>query len=337
MLRYLVFLFSVFSGIGCAQAADWRVDTLKLPAIAERVFLQDNGQSLRKVRIRTRGGGWMFIGRCGENLCAKETTAGFSTPPLPAGALPDAEISYGKKGIHAAWLAAPTKRYDHGILGDAIEAGAIVAEDETRRRHTLELGLDSVFEDRLARLADLDSDGKDEIVVVRSYLDRGGSLAVLELTSHGLEIKAESPAIGKPNRWLNPAGIADFDGDGRPEIAVVVTPHIGGTLEFWEYRGGRLVRDKQLRGFSNHAIGSRVQEMSAVGDFDGDGVVDLALPGDGHRTIRLISIAKGSVAEIARIALPGRIVTEMIAVKPRAQKRPAIVTGLHTGKLAIIR
>lgn len=337
MMRYLVFLFLVFSGTGSLSAADWQVQTVELPAPAERVFLQDNRQSFRKVRIRTGDGSWMFVSQCGERPCAKRTTAGFSRPPLPAGALPDAEISYGKKGIHAAWLAAPTKRYDHGILGDAIEAGALVAEDETRKRHTLELGINSVFEDRLVRLADLDGDGRDEIVVVRSYLNRGGSIAVLELTSHGLEIKAESPAIGRSHRWLNPAGIADFDGDGRLEIAVVVTPHIGGTLEFWEYRGGKLVRELQLRGFSNHAIGSRVQEMSAVDDFDGDGVADLALPGDDRRTIRIVSFAKGEVAEIARIALPGRIVTEMIAVKPRARQRPAIVTGLHSGVLVIIR
>ncbi len=337
MTRCLVVLFLVFSGTGSAGAADWSVHTIKLPANPERVLLRKGAQSLRGVRIRTSDGSWLFINQCGKKLCTEKTTAAFTKPPPPAGALPDAEVSHGKRGIHSAWLAAPTKRYDHGVLGDAVEAGAIVVLDQTRKRHVLELGMDSVFEDRLVRLADLDGDGKDEIVVVRSYLDRGAAVAVVELTGHGIEIKAESPAIGRSHRWLNPAGIADFDGDGRPEIAIVVTPHIGGTLEFWEYRGGKLAREMQLPGFSNHAIGSRVQGMSAAGDFDGDGIPDLALPGDDRRTIRIISIAKGEVAELARIALPGRIVTELIAVKPRAAKRPAIVTGLHTGVLAIIR
>ena len=30
---------------------------------------------------------------------------------------------------------------------------------------------------------------------------------------------AETPPTGSPNTWLNPAGIADFDGDGMADIA----------------------------------------------------------------------------------------------------------------------
>ena len=70
------------------------------------------------------------------------------------------------------------------------------------------LSANSVFEDRKPRLADLDGDGTDEIIVVRSYLDRGAALSIVKLKAEGLEIVAETPAIGRANRWLNPAGIA---------------------------------------------------------------------------------------------------------------------------------
>ena len=179
----------------------------------------------------------------------------------PRNALPDAEVTKGKNNIRAVWLAGPTQRYDHGVLGDAIEAGSVEVKDDQNKRHTLNLPGNAVFEDRFARLEDLDGDGSDEIIVVKSDLNKGAALAVLILNAHGLEIAAETPPIGRANRWLNPAGIADYDGDKRNDIAIVVTPHIGGILEFWEYRGRKLHRKYQLNGFSNHAIGSRAQRQ----------------------------------------------------------------------------
>lgn len=321
----------------CSAAEEWRVHEIRSVAGPERVYVFDDARSLRHVRIRSTEGSWVSLRQCGRTVCAELATKGYEPPPVPAGALPDAEVAVGTRGVLRSWLAAPTRRYAHGVLGDAIEAGALVAVDKRGARHQLELPIDSVFEDRKPRLADLDGDGQDEILVVRSYLERGAALAVVELTRHGLEIAAEGPAIGRPNRWLNPAGVADFDGDGRLEIAIVVTPHIGGTLEIWEYRAGKLTREAQLRGFSNHAIGSRVQDMSAVGDFDGDGVADLALPSADRRTLRLVSMAGGRVAELPPIKLPGRAVTEIVAVKPSSTKRPALVVGLDNGKLILIK
>ncbi len=97
----------------------------------------------------------------------------------PKDALPDGHVVTGKHDIIRAWLAEPTKRYDHGILGDAIEAGSLVIERRDGTRHMVRLKDDAVFEDLEPRLADLDGDGHDEIVVVKTYLKQGSSLAVM--------------------------------------------------------------------------------------------------------------------------------------------------------------
>ena len=336
-LSLIALVPNLFSSAGNAQQAQWTVETLKLPSPAIRLFMNPGKSKISRVRIRTRSKGWFSLGKCDDKPCIRALKSSYERAAPPRDALPDAEVTLGKRNIRTVWLAEPTQRYDHGVLGDAIEAGSMEAKDALNRRHTLRLPGNAVFEDRYARLADLDGDGSDEIIVVKSNLNKGAALAVLILTPHGLEIAATTPPIGQAHRWLNPAGIADYDGDKRNEIAIVVTPHIGGVLEFWEYRGRKLHFKKHINGFSNHAIGSRAQRMSVSADFNGDGITDLALPSHDRRAIRIISLAGGRVAQIAHIALPGRAVTEIIAIRPRDSKRPLLVMGLDTGQLAILR
>ena len=48
-------------------------------------------------------------------------------PPILADMLPDGIVTMGDRDIAAAWLTGPTHRYDHGVLGDAVEAFAEAA------------------------------------------------------------------------------------------------------------------------------------------------------------------------------------------------------------------
>lgn len=216
--------------------------------------------------------------------------------------LPDGIVIAGQRDVAFAWLTGPTERYRHGVLGDAIEASGLAVEMADGRRLDFALDAGSVFEDRYPRLHDLDGDGHDEILVVRSYLDRGAALAVLGIEDGRLALKAETPAIGTANRWLNPVGAADFDGDGATEIALVQTPHIGGTLRLYRWQDGRLTDVHRAEGFSNHAIGTRELGLSAVIEANGDGVPDLAVPGADRRTLRIVTFAHGRFRELASVS-----------------------------------
>lgn len=249
---------------------------------------------------------------------------------LPQGALPDGTVATGNGTIRRAWLAGPTGRYPHGVLGDAIEAGELAVQTGDGRRLTYKLDNQSVFEDLAPRIAVLDAKGGERVLVVRSYLDAGGALAIFGVQDGELALVAETPAIGQPNRWLNPAGVADFDGDGRTEFAIVVTPHIGGMLQLWRLTGDRLEKVGEIFGFSNHIIGSRLLELSAVGDFTGDGVADLALPSADRTQLRIVAFNRPSMLA-GEIALPSRISGGVVA------SGGAIVAGLENGRLAMVR
>jgi hypothetical protein len=265
--------------------------------------------------------------------------AGPSPSPAVAdpGMLPDGEITTGGGRARAAWLTGPTGIYGHGILGDRIEASGFRVVDRTGARFDLALDERSVFEDLRVRLVDLTGDGDDEFVVIRSTLDGGASLAVYRFGDAGIEPLAESPAIGQPNRWLNPAGAADFDGDGIVEIAHVETPHIGGVLRVFELGADGLRLEHSAPGFSNHAIGSRVLDMSAVVDWNADGVPDLALPDADRRRMRIVTLAGGAFAELAEIPHDTPIATAVIATDLDADGAPELVYGLDDGTIVLAR
>lgn len=246
------------------------------------------------------------------------------------GAIPDKRVATGTGTISEAWLADPTTRYRHFVLGSKYEAGSLHARMKDGRTVRIVLPETSVFEDRMPRIADLDGDGQDEIVVVRSHHDRGAALAVLRPAGNQLRIVAETPPTGRPNTWINPAAIADLDGDGSLDIAYVQMPHVLGRLRVWTMRNGLLVEIASMADTSNHAYGSPHIALAATIDVDGDGVLDLAIPSLDRRTLRLLSF-KGGAREIARLPLPGAAKTGVSA--RRTDTGIAFQVGLADGRM----
>ncbi len=234
---------------------------------------------------------------------------------------------------YKAWLADGTTRYGHGVLGDAEEAQTlIVALDDNR--HELTLGPDAVFEDLEPRLADIDRDGSPEVIVIKTYLDRGATVVLYGLRDGKLVHLAEAEPIGRPNRWLNPAGVGDYDGDGRNEIAVIRTPHIGGVLIHYGWDGGmRLVPERQVRGYSTHTIGSTVLGMSATADWDGDGVPDLFLPRQDRSVLAIVTAVGGQFSELAAFKHPAALDTKILPSQGLADLDEGLIYGLVNGQI----
>lgn len=320
-MRVRALLVSLAFAAATNGAAAAEVRQIAMPGPAGRIVASGSG-----VFAQVPGGSWFRVVDCGEALCAKPSSAPTPPTPAPAGALPDGHVAaVGSGDIRRAWYGRPTGRYGHGVLGDAIEGGSLVVEDASGRRFEHVLPETHVFEDITPRIADLDGDGRNEIVAIRSSRSKGAALAILGLRDANLRLLDVTPEIGRPNRWLNVAGIGDYRGDGRRIVAWVETPHIGGTLKMASFGGERIERvGRDTAGFSNHVIGSRELALSATGDFTGDGTEDLALPSADRRSIAIVS---GD--ERRSFALPSRAA----AVATTARK---LVILLEDGRLVTL-
>lgn len=171
--------------------------------------------------------------------------------------------------ITAARYTDETTRYAHGVLGDAVEYGALDMVTDTEQVLRVTLPQNKVFEDIAPRLFDVDRDGHREVIVVESSQTEGARLAIYDASG----LRAATPPIGTRNRWLAPIGAADLDGDGRIEIAYIDRPHLAKVLRVWRFENDALTEIATVPGLTNHRIGE---------DFISGGVRDC---GDGPELI----------------------------------------------------
>ena len=176
----------------------------------------------------------------------------------------------GHDAARPAWavfarLSHPTDRYNHDVLGGipswaqlgvgALSCGACRQGSDGA---TIVLPENLVFEDVAPRLWDVTADGRPEIVVVESDVARGARLAVWTYSDTGADLTrlASTAFIGQRHRWLAPAGVGDFDGDGKTEIAYVDRPHLARELVFVQLDGDNLREVARLPNLTNHQIGN---------------------------------------------------------------------------------
>ena len=232
----------------------------------------------------------------------------------PADGLPDGFVVTTQDGTLSAWLTMPTGRYAHGVLGDAIEAGGIALADASGRVSRLTLPEDLVLEDIAPRPVALSPGGGEwAMLTILAHRDLGAAPVLYGLRDGAVVEIARGPFIGRANRWLNPIGAADLDGDGVMEIAVIETPHIAGTLVLYRQKGSRLEEVSRLAGYSTHVIGSRALGLGRIVPVP-DGGHGLLLPDRARRAMALLTVdPRGRPVERTRVALPDALARDLVA------------------------
>ena len=213
----------------------------------------------------------------------------------------------------------PTDRYPHKVLGDLPGFAALELRLAGGTRLRLVLPEARVFEDIAPRLWDVDGDGIPEVVAVEADQRLGARLTAWTVHrtpagAHTVSLRAAGAFVGTRFRWLAPAGIADFTGDGLPEIAYVEMPHLARRLVLVGLRGDRFVRLAKREGLSNHRIG----EAFVTGGLRDCGAgPELVLPTGDWRRIARVRLVKGRLVAIDHGPFAGRAALDaMLACRP---------------------
>jgi hypothetical protein len=247
--------------------------------------------------------------------------------------LPDGRLLVDENG-RLLTLANPTARYDHGVLGDAIEAASILlieARPELQIISSIRMPGLKVIEGLAPIWVDWNEDGKREIIVTVSDVDQGSQIV---LYNEDGEQVAAGPAIGKGYRWRHQIAVAPFGPNGELELADVLTPHLGGVVEFFQWDGDELKIVAKVPGFTSHVIGSRNLDMAAAADFDGDGQVELLLPDQARMNLGGIRRTADG-AEVAWQIPIGDLISSNLGAVTLHDGRIAVGVGREDGTLRI--
>ena len=254
---------------------------------------------------------------------------------LPLNVLPDARLVVNDAGQIAVYTQATDQRYVHGVVGDEFEAAALtvldIKDDQLNVIAQIDLPDNDVFEGIAPFWADIDQDGADDLVATVSNGAVGAQVRAYRADG---SLLATGPAIGRGGRWRHQLAFGPFGPNGEQELVDVLTPHIGGVVEFYRHNGDHLEIVASLPGYTSHVIGSRNLDMAVAGDFNGDGQPEIVLPTQDRTSIAGLQRTADGVQEVWRLPLDGVLSTNLSAVT-LPDHTLALAAGTVDGRLRI--
>lgn len=239
-------------------------------------------------------------------------TIGDQTTTLAINALSDSHILQDDQG-RLLILTDPTEQYQHGILGDTVEASAVTIVDVSEKPVVLSkfsVSEDWVIESIVPIWSDWDLDGEREIVLTLSNSSSGAKLVLYDEAG---TILAETEAIGQGNRWRHALEIASFGEDGESLLVDVQTPHIGGIVSFysWDQENKVLKTEASISQYSTHDIGSREMQMYVLVTDEESEQVLLLLPNQSKTELVALRFMADGIQEEWRISLGGKLTSNL--------------------------
>ena len=248
--------------------------------------------------------------------------------------LKDSRILQNEKG-QILVLTGNSTKYMHGILGDKVEADGFAIIDTGKKpvvRSQFALKGSNVFETLMPVWTDINLDNKREIILTKSDSRSG---AQLQIYAEDGKLISSSDPIGRGFRWMHLIAAAEFGPGGEIEIAAVRTPHIGGVLEYYRLKDGKLRVVHKRAGYSTHRIGSRNLDTAVAGDFNDDGHVEMLVPTQDFKRLDSIKRTAGGSKIDHSIKLDHQLSTNLAAYSSRGKIELAF--GTYNNELIIIR
>jgi hypothetical protein len=251
-------------------------------------------------------------------------------------ALPDARFVRGDGGT-LAFLSSPTTRYDHGVLGDAIEADAMTllrpGEQEKLEAGFITPASGGVFEQVSPLWFEVPGSDGELLAVTESTPELATRVSVYCLDG---SLVAAGPFIGEPYKWRHLIAAGPFGPNGEIELVDTLTPHIGGTLEFYrpDLDNGSLNIAATQTGYTSHRIYTRNMDTARAGDLDGDGRWELLVPNDAYTELGAVRRTQDG-SEVAWTLPAGGVIVTNLASATNSEGRAQVAVGRADGVLRI--
>jgi hypothetical protein len=261
---------------------------------------------------------------------------GGGSEALGATALPDTRFVRGANGTLAAFTS-PTERYDHAVLGDGLEA-----DDMTLIRPGDEQNLEAgfvapasggVFEGVAPLWFEMPGIEGELLAVMESTQELATRISVYSLDG---SLLAAGPYIGEPYKWRHLLAVGPFGPNGEIELVDTLTPHIGGTIEFYQpnFDNGSLNVVATQTGYTSHRIYTRNLDTARAGDLDDDGRWELLVPNDAYTELGAIR-HEATGAAVAWTLPAGGVIVTNLASATNSEGRAQIAAGRDDGFLRI--
>ena len=255
---------------------------------------------------------------------------------LPATALPDARAAMSSGGTLAI-PTGPTGSYDHGILGDDLEAGSIsLLRPRGKPEIVQEIHPESggVFELLTPLWFEAGGPEGEELLAVAESTPEGGR-RISAYRPDG-SLAAAGPFVGEPMRWRHLLAAGPFGPGGEVELAVTRTPHTDAITEFYrpDLQSGELKLSATGPGYPSHTLYSRNLDAARAGDLDGDGRWELLLPGTSYDTLAAVRHTRSGVETAWTLRVGGNLTTNIGSVAG-ASGRVSVAVGRTDGVLRV--
>ncbi|MEJ2757212.1 MAG: hypothetical protein P8046_01910 [Anaerolineales bacterium] len=247
-----------------------------------------------------------------------------------ADALLDARLLSDEEGNLLA-LVAPSDVYQHGILGDEVEAKGVALVSIGEGVNRLGIFSDQVIEGIAPIWTDLNTDGIREILLTLSNRQSGAQLVVMNQEG---EIIAQGEPIGTGYRWRHQIAVAPIGPNREMEIVDVLTPHIGGVVEFFRWEGDQLVKVAEISGFTSHVIHTRNLDMAFVADLDADGRLELLLTQQDLSALGILQRSESGVEMVGELPLEGGLTSNLVGIS-LPDGGMVVAAGIGSGNLRV--
>lgn len=277
----------------------------------------------------------LYIDRSGNLVLSREEGPVAS---LSIGAAADARLVMNRVGQVALYANYTDQRYVHGIMGDDLEAATLlvleVRDSQIGLLARVDLPGEQVYEGIAPFWADVDGDGREDLLTTVADSSQGARLRVYLWDGKGIVQAVDGAAVGAGNRWRHQLSAGPFGPAGEIEVVDVLTPHIGGILQFSRLVDGAMVLHGQYADVTSHRLGSRNLDQAAAGDFNGDGQPEVLLMDEARENVVAVQHEQDGARAIWRLAA-GAEITSNFAPVELLDGGLALAVGSADGRLRI--